>query len=90
MDFHLSTLMWKKGQDCQLKWKARHIGMATPELTQTKGFTSVLTRSSSLLMAKHAAKASKGKNNVPHVQGEVMKADALQPFVTTFNGCCFK
>lgn len=28
MDFHLSTLMWKKGQDCQLKWKARHIGMA--------------------------------------------------------------
>ena len=43
-----------------------------------------------LIMAKHAAKASKGKNNVPHVQGEVMKADALQPFVTTFNGCCFK
>lgn len=76
------------GLPTEMKGEAHRHG--SPELTQTKGFTSVLTRSSSLLMAKHAAKASKGKNNVPHVQGEVMKADALQPFVTTFNGCCFK
>lgn len=61
MDFHLSTLMWKQGQDCQLKWKARHIRMAPQNWPKLKDLLPSSLALPKLQLTAHGKACCKGK-----------------------------